>query len=415
MSILVKTINLLHHKNVHLNLRIFGGKYKIFMIESISIRNLGPLKDVHIEQINPLTVFIGESGSGKSTLMKAIGLFRWIFKMHNIRSYLKHSRISKSPFRFRMETYLKNCGFDQFIKNNTEIIYTTKFPSGKVYEIKYSKNKLTGTANNESLDEADIYFNKVSFISETRNVIPLWADKGASFTGGYLGFYFHEVYRDFDLASETVKELELDFLKLIFSVKRTNSGKKYSIKSNNREDFEIDFKNSSSGTQTSVPISLIAQYFSTHFNFEEAFNRSVLNYLSNTDNLKDFKAVRNLGEINKKIFVHIEEPELSLFPDAQCELINDLIAKCFFKNKNDIELMFSTHSPYIINHLNLLIKAFDTNKNIGGAGIDYDKLSVYQVINGGLQDLIVKNERLVNSNPLSDTINAIYDQYNALG
>ena len=384
------------------------------MTESILIKNLGPIKDIHIENIKPFTVLIGESGSGKSTLMKAIALFRWIYKMHNIRSYLKHSNISKSPFRFRMETYLKNCGFEQFIKTDTEIIYTTRHKSGKSYEIKFIKNKLFGTANNELISEEDIYFNKVSFISETRNIIPLWSDKGASFTGGYLGFYFHEVYRDFDLASETLKELDLKFLNLKFAIKKTNSGKKYSIQSSTKDVFEIDFKNSSSGTQTSVPISLIAQYFSKRFNFEDAFNRSVLNYLSNTDNLTDFKAVKNLSEINKKIFIHIEEPELSLFPDAQTQLINDLVNKCFITNINSIELFLSTHSPYIINHLNLLIKAFDKDKLIDGAKINYDNLAVYQVVNGKLDNLIAQNERLVNTNPLSETINNIYDQYAAL-
>ena len=243
-------------------------------------------------------MLIGESGSGKSTLMKAIALFRWIYKMHNIRSYLKHSNISKSPFRFRMEVYLKKCGFEQFIKHDTEIIYSTRFASGHTYQLKYTNNKLSGTANSELIKEEDLYFNKVSFISETRNIIPLWADKGASFIGGYLGFYFHEVYQDFDVASETLKELELNYLNVKFSVKKTNSGKKYMIQSTgNHDNYEIDYKNSSSGTQTSVPISLIAQYFSKKFNFEDAFNRSVLSYLSNTDSLTDFKAIKNLKDI----------------------------------------------------------------------------------------------------------------------
>ena len=384
------------------------------MTESIHIKNLGPLKDVYIENIRPFTVLIGESGSGKSTLMKAIALFRWIYKMHNIRSYLKHSKISKSPFRFRMETYLKNCGFEQFIKADTEIIYTTKFDENRSYQLIFSKYNLSGTGNNSLINKDDIYFNKISFISETRNIIPLWSDKGASFTGGYLGFYFHEVYRDFDLASETLKELELDFLNLKFAIKKTNSGKKYTIQSTTKDNFEIDFKNSSSGTQTSVPISLIAQYFSKKFNFEDAFNRSVLNYLSNTDNLTDFKAIKNLSEINKKIFIHIEEPELSLYPDAQTKLINDLVNKCFITNDNSIELFLSTHSPYIINHLNLLIKAFEKDKLIDGANINYDNLAVYQVVNGRLDSLLALNKRLVNTNLLSETINNTYDQYAAL-
>ena len=42
------------------------------MKESIIIKNLGPLKDIHIEEIKPFTVFIGESGSGKGTLGRII-------------------------------------------------------------------------------------------------------------------------------------------------------------------------------------------------------------------------------------------------------------------------------------------------------------------------------------------------------
>ena len=84
-------------------------------------------------------------------------------------------------------------------------------------------------------------------------------------------------------------------------------------------------------------------------------------------------------------------------------------------NHNNIELTISTHSPYIINHLNLLIKAYDKDAPVNGAKVDYDKLSVFKIVEGELEDLMVKNERLVNTNPQSDTINSIYDEYDKLG
>lgn len=383
------------------------------MKESIHIKNLGPIKNIFIKDIKPLTVLIGESGSGKSTLMKAIALFRWIYKMHNIRSYLKRSKVSKSPFRFRMETYFKNCGFDQYLKKDTEIIYTVTFSSNRKYVIAFSKNKLFGTSDKDLIQNADLQYNKLSFISELRNIIPLWADKGSSLSGGYLGFYFHEVYNDFILASDSLKELNVSYLNLKLAVKKIQSNKKYIIKAKNNE-YEIDLKNSSSGTQNAIPVSLIAEHFSTHFDFEEAFNRTLVNYLSQTDRITDFKPIKNLGEIQKKLYIHIEEPELSLYPDAQCELVSDLISKCFVNNTNVVELIFSTHSPYIINHLNLLIKANDNNKLIDGARISFEDLAVYQVEDGQIENLIVQNQRIVNTNPLSDTINKIYDQYQEL-
>ncbi|MDR3286469.1 MAG: AAA family ATPase [Prevotellaceae bacterium] len=378
------------------------------MKESIHIKNLGPIKKISIDDIKPFTVLIGESGSGKSTLMKTVALFRYLYKICNIRSYLKHSNISKVPFPFTTEEYFRNCGFNQFVKNDTEISYKAKFENNEEYEISYKNKKLSVA---KKIDKDNLHFNKISFISETRNLIPLWADKGASTKGAYLGFYFHEVYDDFNLATEEVKEMPLDFLNLKFKVKNTNSGKKYSILSIDEDDFEIDYKNSSSGIQNTVPISLITEYFSKHFDFEKAFDRSALQYVSRTGKLKDFTPVHNLDDINKKIYIHIEEPELSLFPDAQCQLMNDIIDKCFIKNKHEVELFLSTHSPYIINHLNLLIKAYDKNTLIDGVKFNYDDLAVYQVEEGKIVDLKIQNERLINTNPLSDIINSIYDQY----
>jgi len=383
------------------------------MKESLSITNLGPIKQVVLTDLSDFIVLIGESGSGKSTIMKVLALFRWLFKMQNLRSYLKHSNISKSPFKFRMETYLRNCGLDGFVNSKTSITYNATAPSGRVYEVKYSNNRLSGTSNGELIDNNDVSFIKISFISETRNIIPLWAEKGAQLAGGYLGFYFHEVYNDFELATNSLKEFNVPFLDLKFAVRKTSQGKKFMIGAVDKDGYEINFKDSSSGTQTSVPISVLADYFSSTFNAEEAFNRSIFKYLSTSDRLTDFKPVVNISEINRKVFMHIEEPELSLFPDAQCMLINSVVEKCFLNNKHDMGIILSTHSPYIVNHLNLLIRSFDTNHK--GTGLDYDRLNVYQIIQGEAFDLKVKNQRLINTNPLSETIDRIYNEYNKLG
>lgn len=385
------------------------------MKESINIRNLGPIRNIEIEEIRPLTIFIGKSGSGKSTLMKAIALFRWIHKMHNIRSYLKHSNISKSPFRFRMETYLKNCGFDKFINSNTEIEYITTASSGREYRIGFTGKKLHGTIfNSDIIDQHDLLFNKISFISEYRNIIPLWVDRGAASAGAYLGFYFHEVYNDFDIASEAIKELEFPYLDLKLIVRKTHFGKKFLVLGTKENGYEIDLKISSSGQQNAIPVTAIVEYFSKHFDFDLAINRSILDFLVQTGRLKDFKPIQDLSDIQKKVFIHIEEPELSLYPDAQCQLVASLISKCFLNSHNNIELMFSTHSPYIINYLNLLLRANDRNSLIDNAKLPYEALAVFLIDEGSNQDLMVQNARLVNTNPLSNTINDIYDRYSKL-
>jgi predicted ATPase len=139
--------------------------------------------------------------------------------------------------------------------------------------------------------------------------------------------------------------------------------------------------------------------------------------MSENDSLADFKPIKNIGSIrHRNVHIHIEEPELSLYPESQRSLINFIVNRCFVENHKDYKMtvMMATHSPYIINHLNLLIRAYDKDKLIEGAKLSYDNVAVYQVAAGKILDLKMQNEKLINTNPLSEIINDIYDKYNQL-
>ena len=310
-----------------------------------------------------------------------------------------------------MDTYFKNCGFEQQINDDTEIIYKTEFDDGTAFAFSYQKGEMLGTA--ELLPAEHICFIKISYISETRNIIPVWADRGALASGAYLGFYFNEVYGDFECASDKIDTLSLPFLNMHFSVQKTRMGKKYVLNGTESNKFEIDYKNGSSGALNTIPVMLITKYFSdaAYFSFNDAFNRSVLDYLKNSDALMDFKPIKNLNDLDKKVYIHIEEPELSLYPDAQCRLLNDIVKICFIHNTHKIGLCLSTHSPYIVNYLNLLIRAGEKKKPVNNAFLDFDSIAVYQIIDGGMRDLKIKNKNLINTNILSEPINAMYDTY----
>ena len=77
-------------------------------------------------------------------------------------------------------------------------------------------------------------------------------------------------------------------------------------------------------------------------------------------------------------------------------------------------LAIATHSPYVINHLNLLFKAHDKGLTIDGASLDFEKAGLYLVQNGLLQNLKLKNTHLINTDSLSDDINAIYNEYDKI-
>ena len=80
-------------------------------------------------------------------------------------------------------------------------------------------------------------------------------------------------------------------------------------------------------------------------------------------------------------------------------------------------LIMSTHSPYIINYLNVLIERFnhpdacDTK-----AKINPEELAVYKIENGKSESLLVhdNNQYYVDTNWFSEPMNTIYGEYENL-
>ena len=377
------------------------------MKESIIIKEFGPIKEIELEDIRPFTIFIGESGSGKSTVIKTVALFRWIFKMICIRTYLKESGISKSPFTFSFSTYLKNNGLDSFVKDNTHIEY--RFGD---CTIEY-KNKKLSVPQNTSM--AYVSLEKNCFVSDKRNLI---ADMLSNNTAkSAAGFFLRETFEDYNLVTKEVRELNFDYLGVKLKVDKTSAGDKHYIVGTGEDNYKINLEDASSGTQTVTPLSLIVEYFSRHYNLVKSFNNAILNYLSNNDKLSDFKAVTDVGRItNRRVNIHIEEPELSLYPESQRSLINFIVNRCFTEKPSDydITVMMATHSPYIINHINLLVMAAQKEVKEEGANIKLEDVNVYEITEGYLNDLKQKDAFVIDTRPLSDPISNIYERYEEL-
>jgi len=68
--------------------------------ESIYIKSVGSIREIEIEELKPLTLFVGKTASGKSTILKVVVLMRYLYKMVNIRSYLKKCENPKVSFSF---------------------------------------------------------------------------------------------------------------------------------------------------------------------------------------------------------------------------------------------------------------------------------------------------------------------------
>ena len=176
----------------------------------------------------------------------------------------------------------------------------------------------------------------------------------------------------------------------------------------------IELTEASSGIQTSAPLALIVDYFAKEFSFKDAFRRSVMDYLYEEENIQKFNSVVEPTALTKVVDIHIEEPELSLFPDAQCKLIEDIIyTASHAESDRTLNIMLATHSPYILNYLNIVL----VQTKEGRAKLTNENLAVYVIHDGNTMNLLMKDDKgrdVVDTLDLTEKMSAIFNEYTEL-
>ncbi len=119
----------------------------------------------------------------------------------------------------------------------------------------------------------------------------------------------------------------------------------------------------------------------------------------------------------------IEEPELNLYPTAQQGLLNWLVEKC---TKGENDLTITTHSPYILSHLNLLLYAYQVAHNHPDRAeevaqlvpreswINPQEFACYQVEDGGVTSLVSEELGLIDDNGLDNLSGDAADAFDNL-
>lgn len=389
------------------------------MNQQLYIKNFGPIAQMDIP-LKPLMVFIGESGSGKSAILKLISLLKWVHKQNNLRTFFVKAGIAKKKSdysRLNSEALLKTSGLSEFIRKDTEISFQI---GDTLYQ---SKGKIL----TDTKLQGDLTLDKIAFVSENRGVLPdIYANKiPRNFK---IPYYLEDTYNNFLTAFEQLdkKEFLIESTDLILFQKKGILPQFFVKDKSVGNTFEMHLENSSSGTKTALFPEIIVSYLTQKYDFGEvltgAFNDFLMSKIQQMQQMGNMEAVKNINPAHfttKTLSVFIEEPELSLYPSAQRRLINRLAKDCFPLGKEldrQVQLAFATHSPYIVNHLNLLIKAFDNadTRFTSGAAINYEHLGVWKIDNGRLHDLKATDQHFIDVMDLSEDINEIYDNYNAI-
>ena len=317
-------------------------------MESLVIRNFGPLIDVNLSQIKRFNIFIGESGSGKSTIMKVLAMMRWVYKMCCVRTYFKNSGI-QTPFRFRADSILSDNGLKPFLHSDSEIYYRNGH-----FEIIIRNGRLVFPRKNVTNEDLTLY--KISYISDKRVLIPDVA--AGNVTLRHNMFYLDETYLNFQKALNVIPDTEMNYLGVKMSVKKTNAGQRVFISSSDTQQpfANLPLTSASSGMQSSVALHYIVRYFSAHYDIVSSMNSTIVRFLASGDILSKFSASSDIGKFpNSRISVHVEEPELSLFPSNQWGLMKYLIRECLKSETTPMDLTIATHSPYVLTALNIMM------------------------------------------------------------
>ena len=321
-------------------------------METLKIKNFFPVADADIE-IKPLTVFIGESASGKSVILKLLSLFRWIHKKVSLRELSK--KVGKNDERFRIEKMLRDSGLEDFCVKGSIAEYTTDD-----FYARIACNGKLQLKTNWLNKKNPFTLEKIAFVPDDRFSIPLLLNNQLRVIT--IPFHLEKTFEDFRVAFDALsaeKKVKIETFNV--ELLRDKYGIQHRFFIKNQGGAKTQLHNASSGMKSVSTIEVIAQHFANDKEYvESGLNNYVVSLFSKLKEKDPAAFVNKIkkAEFNKPRFsLFIEEPELSLFPDSQKTLLEYLVRLCFNQSEKDIQLAFSTHSPYILTTLNVFLTA----------------------------------------------------------
>jgi predicted ATPase len=336
-------------------------------MEKLSIKNFGPIvqADIDLKRIN---VFIGPQGSGKSTIAKVISAFR---SYNNLKAdWVERDFIAKLKDDY---------GLNSFFQPDTMISLQT--PNVEVNIGKSGVSMLS--------EDTPAYYTLPDsvYIPAERVLVPLISENTFLFIREKI--FIQKYITDFGILFQNgrklIKELTIDFLDGV-TYYFDDGIDKLKLK-NGRV---IRLSESSNGIQSTMPLLLALRFLSE-------------------------KVVRKNA---KDISIAIEEPELSLFPSTQIELLKFILELITPLNYH---LTITTHSPYTLTTVNNLIYAYQVGQKDKSVNdiipnklwLNPGDVGAWFVENGTVRSIIDEENMQIKAeeiDKISDILNQEYDK-----
>lgn len=330
-------------------------------MQTIEIRNIGPLVETGIIPVSQVMLLIGEQSTGKSTFMKILCFCCWLEKQVMIGG---DSIVSKYTHYYRFWNELKKFHHfnDEFLSDSSYIKY-----DGSTIQIEMRGKKGNAKIVRKPKFAAIRHNLKISFLPSERNLLSsiqnienLYRSKDVDMLFNYI-LEWGEARLQFGVANP---------LDLVFVDKM-----KYHYDAKNGDVLTLADGHSkikpyyaSSGVQSALPIQVLATYLAGEVGTSAKISPvEYLKQLDLTDSKIDIKVMtsvlKNIQNRSsyKSFHMFIEELEQNLFPKAQFELVKMLVGllkKMEQKLTGYTSTVFlTTHSPYVLTALNVMMLA----------------------------------------------------------
>lgn len=414
-------------------------------MNTLSIRNVGPIKNADLE-INKVNIFIGPQSSGKSTIAKLISFCFWLEKsvvLNHGKEHVDDKFLYKELHQYHdMASYFHN---DTHIEYHSDLI---DFSFRNINDF---------SINVKNIDEGKN--GKIAYIPSERNLVSIPNISTLDMSYNYIRSFIFDWLLVHNKYSKTTSFSILDLgINYYFD---ENKGDTLLFSDNK----EIPLSEASSGLQALVPLMVYANYTSkwiyeneidVSFDKYESLQKLLLKLIideskentpySDEDIAKAIKSdsiKRSLHQIAtsssynllggtiagfmervaKPHFTKlvIEEPELSIFPKTQYELLKYIFGLLDFERGDSIVL--TTHSPYVMTSINNFIQAASSiedgadNNTVwgitGGVSLNYNDVNAWAIENGTIKKINDDEFKMISAEAIdsaSDTISNDFDK-----
>lgn len=330
---------------------------------SIQIKNIGPLKDTGVLQLTPVMLFIGKQSTGKSTLMKILCYCSWIEKKIMVEGedlltkYTHYGRFIKDLKSFHR--------FDKFFFNDESEIHF----DGDCVKIDFKGGEKTNARIIRKPNyNKERHNTKICFVPSERNMLSAIKNVSKAYKTSDYDMLYNYLW-EFDEAKngfEDNRRIEMPFDKDISYYYDSKKEKDMVFQKSINRGFETLY--ASSGVQSAMPIMVLLEYITSVVGMKRPLSqKDITNAIVKV--VMD-KEVNDLSEVDfnkvsqllyyENCQIYIEELEQNLFPESQHELVKAIvreIKKASNLTGKNSRLVMTTHSPYVLTSINLLMKA----------------------------------------------------------